>query len=41
MEDKKEVRLKFKNPLDYVKNIINKFKELVNFPYKRKVYTGI
>ena len=33
--------MKFKNPLDYVKNIINKFKELVNYPYKKKVYTGI
>ena len=33
--------MKFKNPLDYVKNIINKFKELVNYPYKRKLYTGI
>ena len=33
--------MKFKNPLDYVKNIINKFKELINYPYKRKIYSYI
>lgn len=41
MSENERENMKFKNPLDYVKDIINKFKELINYPYKRKIYSYI